>query len=326
MKRVLDPRRFPGEQFPFSPRDFSEFVGQERLKEIVRVALKSAAQRKKPIDHMLFTGPPGLGKTTFARLVAKEQGEFIGVSGAGISRPADMASILTQLSPNAVLFLDEVHRIPPSVLEFLYAPLDEGNLSILMGKGMGARVLKLSLNPFTLIAATTKPSLLPQPFRSRFGIAWRFDFYSQKELQALLQKACERVQASVHPKALEILSSCSRGTPRVALRLLQRSLDFSLSFGEEMLTEKTARICLQKLGIDREGLDEMERKILHLIHTRYNGGPVSLKTLSHFFSEERETIEELYEPYLVKKGFLQIGPRGRSLTEKYYRKYSGWNR
>ncbi|MFN4182620.1 MAG: Holliday junction DNA helicase RuvB C-terminal domain-containing protein, partial [bacterium] len=147
-----------------------------------------------------------------------------------------------------------------------------------------------------------------------------------KELQTLLQKACERVQASVHPKALEILSSRSRGTPRVALRLLQRSLDFSLSFGEEMLSEKTVRICLQKLGIDQEGLDEMERKILHLIHTRYNGGPVSLKTLSHFFSEEKETIEELYEPYLVKKGFLQIGPRGRILTQKYYRKYSEWNR
>ncbi len=321
MSRILDPRRVPGERFPFTPRDLSEFVGQKRLKEIIQISLSSAKKREKTLDHLLFTGPPGLGKTTFGRLVAQEQGEFVSISGSAITRPADMASVLTQLPPKAILFLDEAHRLPPAVVETLYAPLDEGNLTILLGKGMGARVLKLSLNPFTLIAATTKPSLLPQPFRSRFGISWRFDFYTQKELQELLRTACERVNCSAEPWALEILSSAGRGTPRVALRLFQRALDFAIAYEETVLTGKTVRICLEKLRIDQEGLDEMERKILRMIHTQCNGGPVGLKTLSDFFSEDEETILELYEPFLVKKGFLQRGPRGRSLTVKYYRKY-----
>lgn len=297
------------------PSRFDEYIGQDRLKENLKILLAAAHGRNHQPEHILFYGPPGLGKTTLAHLIAKELNAQMKItSGPAIERVADLASLLTNLSPGDVLFIDEIHRLGKQLEEVLYPAMESGVLHIIIGKGPSARTVELTLPPFTLIAATTRIALISSPLRSRFsGGVFRLDFYNQNEIEKIVQRSAHILSIPLSSEAAEAIAMRSRSTPRTANYLLKRCRDFA-AVKETTLSKETVDEALSLLGIDHKGLTVADRSLLSTIATKYNGGPVGLNTLSIALSEEEATIEEFNEPYLVQIGFLERTPRGRLLT------------
>jgi Holliday junction DNA helicase RuvB len=301
------------------PADWGEYVGQPTIKENLRILLQAAKGRKHQPEHILFYGPPGLGKTTLSHLVAKEiNASLRSTSGPAIERVGDLASILTNLSPGDVLFIDEIHRLNRTIEEVLYPAMEAGMLDIVIGKGPAARTVQLELPPFTLIAATTRISMLSAPLRSRFsGGTFRLQYYSEDELVEIIRRSAKILGIAIDSESLHEIAKRSRATPRTANYLLKRARDFAEVTGEP-LNVKTVRKALALLEIDEAGLNQVDRDLLTVIIERFNGGPVGLKTIAAALSEEEATVEEVNEPYLLQIGFLERTPRGRTVTKKGY--------
>lgn len=302
------------------PNIWKDYVGQESIKKNLQILLKAAGERNEPIEHLLFHGPAGLGKTTLAHLVANEARQPIRItSGPTIERVGDLASVLTNLSPGEILFIDEVHRLNKLIEEVLYSAMESRALNIILGKGPSARTIQLELAPFTLIAATTRPSLLSKPLRSRFsGGTYRLNFYSPEEIEAILGRSAKILNIDIEPEAKHEIAKRARATPRIANHLLKRCRDFAQVQKKSLLNLKTTQDTFELLEIDERGLEPADRKILEVLITKFNGGPVGLNTLSAATSEEEGTIEEVYEPYLIQLGFLERTSRGRIATPHAY--------
>jgi Holliday junction DNA helicase RuvB len=302
------------------PDIWEDYVGQESIKKNLQILLKAAQERSEPIEHLLFYGPAGLGKTTLAYLIANEAEQPIRVtSGPTIERVGDLASILTNLSAGEILFIDEVHRLNKLIEEVLYSAMESRSLNIILGKGPSARTIQLELAPFTLIAATTRISLLSSPLRSRFsGGTFRLNFYGPEEIEAILSRSAKILNVNIEPKAKEEIAKRARATPRIANHLLKRCRDFAQVHKKSLLDFETVRETFELLEIDEKGLEPTDRKLLEVLITKFNGGPVGLNTLSAATSEEEGTIEEVYEPYLIQLGFLERTPRGRLATSHAY--------
>jgi len=302
------------------PDTFGDYIGQERIKENLKILLTAARERNHPPEHLLFYGPPGLGKTTLAHLIAKESGRQIrSTSGPAIEKVGDLASILTNLSPGDILFIDEIHRLNKLIEEVLYPAMESGALDIVIGKGPSARTIQLELPPFTLIAATTRVSLLSSPLRSRFsGGTFRLEFYTEEEIEKIIDRSARILGVKLHGGAAREIARRARFTPRFANFLLKRCRDFAqVQKGE--LTPETVRDALKLLDIDEIGLSAPDRKILDTIILKFAGGPVGVKTIAAALSEEEETIEEVHEPFLMQIGFIDRTPRGRTATSRAYR-------
>lgn len=302
------------------PRTWDEYIGQDAIKKNLAISLEAARKRGEPLEHMLFYGPAGLGKTTLAHLIAYEmKSPLRATSGPAIERVGDLASILTNLSPGDILFIDEIHRLNKLVEEVLYPAMESRTLDIIIGKGPSARVLQLDLPPFTLLAATTRMAMLSSPLRSRFsGGIYRLSYYTQKDIEYIIKRSAELLNVLVEPQAITELSLRSRSTPRVANRLLKRCRDYADVCGNGIITAAGAIEELHLLEIDPKGLEAGDRRILETIITKYNGGPVGIQTLAASTSEEIETIEDVHEPYLLQIGFLERTPRGRVATRLAY--------
>lgn len=319
MGRILEGEPIEGEKSwenILRPQTFADFPGQQDVKEKLKIFVGAAKGRSEALDHTLLSGPPGLGKTTLAKIIANDMGaDFKATSAPAIDKKGDLAAILTSLRPNSVLFIDEIHRLSRHVEEYLYTAMEDFYIDIVTGDGIGARSMKFQLAPFTLIGATTRAGLLNAPFRDRFGIVERLNFYDRISLQQILERDARILNISIHPAGAEEIARRSRGTPRVAIRLLKRVRDFAQVQGDGVIDKDLANSALNLLGVDRFGLDSMDRRILLLIHEKYSGGPVGVETIAAALSEERETIEEVYEPFLLQEGFLQKTQRGRMITE-----------
>lgn len=297
------------------PQRWEEFVGQEATKGNLKILIAAAKKRNEPIEHVLLYGPPGLGKTSLAHLIAREVNANIRVaSGPAIERVGDLASILTNLLPGDVLFIDEAHRMNKLIEEVLYPAMESRTLNIIIGKGPSARTIQLELPPFTLIAATTRIGMLSGPLRSRFGVTFRLDFYSQGDIERILERSCRILSVTASPEAISITAASSRFTPRIANRLLKRVRDYAEVHGEGRVTPEYARRALELLEVDALGLEPTDRRILETIIHKFRGGPVGLAALAAATAEEEETIEEVYEPYLMQIGFLERTARGRVAT------------
>jgi len=316
--RLVDPARHRDEvesEATLRPRRLTEFIGQQQLKENLSVFIQAARGRGEPLDHVLLFGPPGLGKTTIATIIANEMGVPIHItSGPAIERPGDLAAILTSMEPGQVLFIDEIHRLSRPVEEVLYPAMEDFQIDIVLGKGAGARSLRLDLPPFTVVGATTRAGLLTSPLRDRFGIVHYFQFYTAEELAQIVRRSARILQVEIEEAAVQEIAARSRGTPRIANRLLRRIRDFAQVLGEGKITLEITRDALQRLGVDELGLDEMDHKILRTLIEKFGGGPVGLDTLAAAIQEDAGTIEDMYEPYLMQLGFLQRTPRGRLAT------------
>jgi Holliday junction DNA helicase RuvB len=298
------------------PTGFEEFPGQEKVKEKLQVFLKAAKKRGETLDHCLLCGPPGLGKTTLAHILANEMGvDFRSTSGPALHRKGDLAAILTSLKPGSIFFIDEIHRLSRDIEEYLYSAMEDFYLDIVTGEGLGARSMRFQLAPFTLVGATTRAGLLKAPFRDRFGIIERLNFYTRESLVTILRRSSEILGVQTDEAGAFEVAKRSRGTPRVANRLLKRVRDYAQVHGSGAIDEKLARFALDQLEVDQLGLDEMDRKFLWFIYEKFGGGPVGIETLASALSEEADTLEEVYEPFLIQEGLVQKTPRGRVITE-----------
>ncbi len=302
------------------PQRLDDFIGQEELRANMRVFLNAAKERGQAMDHVLFYGNPGLGKTTLARIMAAELGvNLVTTSGPVLERSGDLAAILTNLSRHDILFVDEIHRMPISVEEVLYPAMEDFKLDLVIGQGPAARTVKLDIEPFTLVGATTRLGLLSSPLRDRFGIVNRLEFYTPEELARVVVRAARILNVPVTEDGALEIGRRSRGTPRIANRLLRRVRDFAGVYGRGVVDGEQARNALARLDVDERGLDEMDRKILTLLIEHFDGGPVGVKTLAVACSEEVRTLEDIYEPYLIQCGFLKRTPRGRVATQRAYK-------
>ncbi|HSW64507.1 MAG TPA: Holliday junction branch migration DNA helicase RuvB [Dissulfurispiraceae bacterium] len=327
----VDDRDITGQQIPLAapeevtyelslrPRSLREFIGQERIKENVAIFIEAALQRKEPLDHVLFFGPPGLGKTTLATIIANELKVNIKTtSGPVLERPGDLAAILTNLSDSDVLFIDEIHRLPRVVEEVLYPAMEDFTLDIIIGQGPNARTLKLNLPRFTLVGATTRTGMLTSPLRDRFGVICRLEFYTNSELGEIVKRSAELLSIATEEAAAEEIARRSRGTPRIANRLLKRLRDFAQVKGDGVITIEIAQQGLASLDVDHIGLDEVDRKLLLTIIEKFNGGPAGVEAIAATLREDKETIEDVYEPFLLQEGLIERTPRGRLATRRAY--------
>ncbi|MGE4297574.1 MAG: Holliday junction branch migration DNA helicase RuvB [Desulfovibrionaceae bacterium] len=302
------------------PESLDTFIGQDDMRANLRVYLQAAMERGQAMDHTLFYGNPGLGKTTLAQIMARELGvNLVSTSGPVLERSGDLAAILTNLGRHDILFVDEIHRMPPNVEEILYPAMEDFKLDLVIGQGPGARTVKIDLEPFTLVGATTRLGLLTSPLRDRFGAIFRLEFYSPAELARIVHRASRILDVPITEDGALEIGRRSRGTPRIANRLLRRVRDFASVAGNGAVDEQSARIALERMDVDEHGLDQMDRKILSVLIDHYSGGPVGVKTLAVACSEEVRTIEDIYEPFLIQCGFIKRTPRGRVATARAYK-------
>ncbi len=320
--RIADPEAFPEDvrdEKTLRPSQLDDFVGQPQVRQQLGIFLAAARQRQEAMDHVLFHGPPGLGKTTLAAILAHELGvEITHTSGPVIERPGDLAGLLTNLGPRGILFIDEIHRLSPVVEEYLYSALEDFTLDILLDRGPSARSLKLTLDPFTLVGATTRSGLLSAPMRARFGVTLRMDFYAAEDLAHIVRRSAGILAAPIDEDAALEIARRSRGTPRVANRLLRRVRDFALIKADGLVTREVTRQALALLEVDQRGLDEMDRRLLEAMIQRYDGGPVGLQSLAVVLGEDAGTLEDVYEPFLVQEGLIRRTARGREATREAY--------
>ena len=302
------------------PRSLEEFIGQTELRTNLKVYLQAARERRQAMDHTLFYGNPGLGKTTLSQIMASELGvNIVSTSGPVIERSGDLAAILTNLGPHDILFIDEIHRLPPAVEEVLYPALEDFKLDLIIGQGPGARTVKIDLEPFTLVGATTRIGLLSSPLRDRFGVIMRLEFYTPQELAQVVKRTAAILAEPISPEGALEIGRRARGTPRIANRLLRRVRDYVLVEGGRVVDELEAARALDRMDVDHCGLDQMDRRLLETMIKHYDGGPVGLKTLAAAVAEDERTIEDIFEPYLMQCGFLKRTSRGRMVTAKAYK-------
>jgi len=301
------------------PRLLDEYIGQDRIRENLQVAIAAARQRGEPLDHVLLHGPPGLGKTTLAYIIGNEMGAPVrATSGPAIEKPGDLVGIVTNLAEKEVLFIDEIHRMPPSVEEILYPALEDYEVDIVIGQGPSARTVKMRLERFTLIGATTRTGLLTSPLRSRFGIVHRLEFYTPADLEEIVRRSAKILDVPIDDAAAAEIAGRARGTPRIVNRLLRRVRDYAQVRADGAITLEVARKGLGLLEVDEHGFDEIDRKLLRTIIDKFSGGPVGLNTIAAAISEEKDAIEDIYEPFLIQAGFLDRTPRGRVATLRAY--------
>ena len=308
-----------GVELSLRPRRLAEFIGQDRVKESLSIFIEAARGRKEPLDHVLLYGPPGLGKTTLAAIISHEMGVRLRVtSGPAIERAGDLAAILTNLSPGDVLFIDEIHRLSRAVEEVLYPAMEDYALDIIIGKGPSARSIRIDLPRFTLVGATTRTGLISSPLRDRFGVVHRLEFYSVDDLSTIVCKSAAKMGIEIHPEGAREIARRSRGTPRVANRMLRRVRDYAQVRAGGAITPEVAAEALSMFEVDQLGLDRLDRRILSTIIDKFGGGPVGVETIAASINEEKDTIEDVYEPYLMQMGFVDRTPRGRVATVRAY--------
>jgi Holliday junction DNA helicase RuvB len=319
LRLLASEETFENTEVTLRPQRLDEFVGQAQARKNLRVFIEAAKTRKEAMDHVLFYGPPGLGKTTLSQIMARELGVgFRSTSGPVIVRAGDLAALLTNLQPYDVLFIDEIHRLNPSVEEILYPAMEDYKLDLMIGEGPAARSVQIDLPPFTLVGATTRSGLISSPLRDRFGIPVRLIFYTPEELQEVLLRGARALQVGISGEGAMEIARRSRGTPRIALRLLRRIRDFMVVEGETQITAKGADLALLHLEVDAHGLDAMDHRYLKHIIEHFDGGPVGLETLAAALAEQKDTLEDVIEPYLLQQGYIQRTPRGRMLTPRAY--------
>ncbi len=307
------------DEITLRPKWLKDFVGQSSLKENLSIFIEACRQRQESLDHVFLSGPPGLGKTTLAYIISNELNtSFRATSAPALEKQGDLAAILTSIEEKEVFFIDEIHRLRPVVEEILYSAMEDYQIDIVIGQGPGARSIKIPLPPFTLVGATTKAGLVSSPLYSRFGITWRLDFYNREDIENILRRSAHILGVEIEDEAVQILASCSRGTPRVANRLLRRMRDFAQIWSDATIGSEIVRKGLGSLEIDEVGLDKLDRELLRTIIKKYRGGPVGSETLAISVSESVDTLEDIHEPYLIQMGFLKRTSRGRVVTEKAY--------
>jgi len=305
------------------PSQFTEFTGQQKITDNIKIYIAAALKRNEPLDHVLLTGPPGLGKTTLSYIIAHEMGSDIKTtSGPVLEKPGDLAGLLTNLSEGDILFIDEIHRLSPVVEEYLYSAMEDFRIDIMIDSGPSARSIQLTIPKFTLVGATTRAGSLTAPLRSRFGVIQRLDYYQPAELFHIVMRSAEILGADIEDEGAIEISRRSRGTPRIANRLLRRTRDFADVKGDGIITQDIAMMALRALEVDEFGLDDMDKRIMLAIMEKFSGGPVGLNTLAVAVGEEAGTIEEVYEPFLIQQGFLNRTPRGRESTEQAYKHFN----
>ncbi len=308
------------EELTLRPKLLNEFIGQYKLKENLSVFIKASKQRNECLDHVFLSGPSGLGKTTLAGIISHEMNvTFRATSAPALEKSGDLAAILTSLEENNVFFIDEIHRLRPAIEEILYSAMEDFEIDIVIGQGPGARSIKIPVPKFTLIGATTKAGLVSSPLYSRFGITWRLDFYTDNDIFSIVKRSSDILKVKIDKDAAELIAKCSRGTPRVANRLLRRMRDFAEVWSDGIISLEIVKKGLTSLEIDSSGLDKLDREILSTIIQRYKGGPVGSETIAISIGESVDTLEDVYEPYLIQTGFLTRTPRGRMVTEKAYK-------